>query len=168
MPAVHCHFPITVRILGRLDEDSLARLAAEVEQAVAERIASAETELHRRLATRRGTVAAQPGRQAEASTDLGGTNEPARESGGTTNPVASPSAVAEPGNRFLIHLAVNEPISAAEFSIRALMQGLGLQRDEAKRLIDSGALRCYGWASSYGVGPEWVNHPIPFWVESRL
>src|SRR5438105_1979750 len=43
---VSCHFPITVRIVGTLGDDQLGQLAAQVERAVTERIASAERELH--------------------------------------------------------------------------------------------------------------------------
>ncbi|WP_428338687.1 hypothetical protein [Mycobacterium sp.] len=168
MAAVHCHFPITVHVTGHLGAEALYQLAAEVERAVAERIASAETELYRHPGARAGTGVVPGNQRGEASTGLAGADEIARRPAGTRKPVASAGAAAAPGQRFLIHVTVNEPVSAAEFCFLAVMQGLGLERDEAKRVIDSGTLRCYGWASTYGVGPEWVNHPIPFWVESRL
>jgi hypothetical protein len=42
---VSCHFPITVQVTGRLSDDHLDQLVAQVVQAVTERIAAAEREL---------------------------------------------------------------------------------------------------------------------------
>jgi hypothetical protein len=45
---------------------------------------------------------------------------------------------------------------------------MGSSAPEAERLLDSGALHCYGWASTRGVGQDWVGHPIRFWVDASL
>jgi A nuclease family of the HNH/ENDO VII superfamily with conserved AHH len=59
MKQTSCHFPITVRITGTLGNDQIERLAAQVEQAVAERIAAAEGELDRLLGSQ-GAIVAKP------------------------------------------------------------------------------------------------------------
>lgn len=49
MPSTtYCHFPVRVEIVGCFDDEALARLAAQVEHAVADRIAAADRELARR------------------------------------------------------------------------------------------------------------------------
>jgi len=77
-----------------------------------------------------------------------------------------PAAPARKG--FSIQVVVNEPVDGHEFCIRAIAQGHGIDKGEAARLLDSGVLHCYGWASARGVGQDWVGHPISIWIGDRL
>ncbi len=56
-PGASCHFPVTVRITGRLGDDQIDRLAAHVKRAVAERIAAADRELPAHVRGRAKVVA---------------------------------------------------------------------------------------------------------------
>ncbi len=50
MPVIHCHVPITVRVYGLPDDDTVAELARAVRRQVAARVAQAEQVLARRRA----------------------------------------------------------------------------------------------------------------------
>lgn len=63
-PAAHhvsCHFPVTARITGRMGDDQLDRLAAQVTRAVTERIAAADRELAAQVRGRAAVVAPPAG-----------------------------------------------------------------------------------------------------------
>lgn len=66
MPSTtHCHVPVTVEIVGHLDDEALASLAGHVEQALADRIEAADRELARREAGASRVLAAPAGPVAE-------------------------------------------------------------------------------------------------------
>jgi hypothetical protein len=65
MPEVVCHFPVTVRLRGELNDDHVAALAAAVESAFAQRVAAARAE----VARRRVPVAGPPERSGHERLD---------------------------------------------------------------------------------------------------
>lgn len=67
-PGASCHFPVTVRITGRLGDDQIDRLAAQVERAVTERISAADRELAAHVRGRAATLAPPAGTVSGAET----------------------------------------------------------------------------------------------------
>ena len=110
-------------------------------------------------AAAKAVVAGQPVPQQPAF----GAATVARKPAGTTK-------AAEPRPGFLIHVVINEPegVNGHEFCVRAIMQGHRIGREETEHLLATGRLHCYGWASTRGVGPDWVGHPIPFRIADTL
>lgn len=93
----HCHIPVTVRLTGRLDDAALARLSAQVERALADRIEAADRELARREAGGRRVLAGPVAetRADERSQPLAGTYAvPSYDGGGA--PVGLPVRQARP------------------------------------------------------------------------
>jgi hypothetical protein len=106
-------------------------------------------------------------RAADAAADAVLADRPVPELAAAAPVVArSPAAPARRG--FIIQVVVDKPVDGHEFCIRAVMQGHEIERPEAERLLKSGALHCYGWPATRGVGPDWVGARIPFWVGDNI
>ena len=110
--AIVCHFPVTIRVNGSLDDELLAELSSNLEQALVDRMATARRELVRRGMAEASTPSRDsveeifaPARWSERthtylvpSYDSGGVKVPIPvESGRIGAPDAGPATTGTPG-----------------------------------------------------------------------